>query len=348
MRLKNEHKNTEAKCLTREQQEWARSQRQERHKYSDQFPFGNPYTRNNGPFGFGQSGFNQHPFGQNPFQGHHQAPSNPLEGFFRSLIVIFGIFMVLRLTGAILFGPPRDRRRPQGYDPMNGPHQYRNESPYYSQSNYDRYNHSLPGPMSLRTDKDRKGRTRYGDTEDSFDEQLIDEYDRNRSQRRLQRTGQFIPPPPSMSNKNGPKPVNPNRQRKDPNKTELDMGDEGNIVFTNPSGQTNDISSPQEQRRKQSKRKSKYERLLEEQRMVEEVYIRARRKQMEEQEFERQRQMNKKFGRRRNQMPPPPPPPSTSNSDDEEDPNTAWERYLNSKSGNEVRWRERGRSGRSG
>merc|ERR1712154_606724 len=101
---------------------------------------------------------------------------------------------VLRLTGAILFGPPRDRRRPQGYD------------------------HSLPGPMSLRTDKDRKGRTRYGDTEDSFDEQLIDEYDRNRSQRRLQRTGQFIPPPPSMSNKNGPKPVNPNRQRKDPNK----------------------------------------------------------------------------------------------------------------------------------
>ena len=141
-----------------------------------------------------------------------------------------------------------------------------------------------------------------------------------------------------------PKPVNSDRSENGNGKqTEMDMDDGGQFVFTNPSdGQTSDISSPQEQRRKnRKKKKSKYEKLLEEQRMMEEVYIRARRKQMEEQEFSRQRELNKKFGRRRDRGPPP--KDSGQHSEDQEDPNTAWERYLNSKSGNEVNWRDRGR-----
>ena len=197
----------------------------------------------------------------------------------------------------------------------------------------------MPGPLSLR-EKERALRR-------SDDDGAAADRERTR------RTGRFQPPPPPMPNDyrsrasrpNGPKPVHPDRDIVDRHKTEIEMDDGGQFVFTNPSGQTHDISSPREQRRRAQREQSKqtkYEKMLEEQRLVEDVYIRARRKQREEREFERQRAMNRKFGRR-GEMPPPPPPPT----EEEEDPNTAWKRYFNSKSGNEVSWRDRGSSGRS-
>ncbi len=161
-------------------------------------------------------------------------------------------------------------------------------------------------------------------------------------ERKLQRgqRGAYKPPPPqSMQHNNGPRARNSlreNRQRKDG--IVLDEEDGNEYRFRSPSTrQTTDVSSPGEQRRKA--KKSKYEKMLDEQRMMEDVYIRARKKQMELQEFKREREMKKKFGRKAIED-------DDSEESEKEDVNAAWQRYLNSKTGNEVNWRDRGRRNR--
>lgn len=311
--------------IRREQQDWASARRQERHKYSDQFPFGNPYARNQGP----QQGFGQTPFGFGAppgSDGSGYGPQSPLDGFFRTMIYVFAFFMAFRLIGIILFGPRDDQRRRNRFGPGGPGGPYRDESPYYSNpSEYGRYNQNYPPPLSLR-EKHRKQKNRYTDENDQY-ESMVDEYDRKRKLRR----GRYIPPPPPTPQQrregrkgdtavtpsdgalsSSPRPRNslkdPRRRSKYDSKEMEYKEDDGNrITFRHPSHQqTTDISSPGEQRRKAQKAKgktkrSKYERMLEEQRMMEEVYIRARRKQLEEQEEERRQEIEKRAssGRRR-------------------------------------------------
>eukprot|EP01083_Nonionella_stella_P095241 267329_1 len=310
--------------IRREQQDWANTRRSERHKYGAQDPFGaqdHPGFGNPRGFaGMGGPGFHNNP---------QQQMYNPIEGFFRTMIYVFGFFLALRLIGTLLFGPPKDRRfphrgGPSGYDPFNGPSPYqrdRHESPFYKPSQYERYNHNFPPPLSLREKHDY---THDEDTQNTLKRDRFEPYS---------------PPPPKS-----PKPRNTLSENHKRRESLMDEDDGNTYTFTKPgSGQTTDISSPGEQRRKAKKaKKTRYEKMLEEQRMVEEVYIRARRKQMEEQEYNRQRAMNKKFGRHGNRSQVPPEKSGGFNEDDE-DVNSAWERYLNSKSGNEVNWRDRGR-----
>jgi len=303
--------------IRREQQQWASARRSERHQYSDQFPFGNMGGGATGgqgnPFGFGMSddGRNQHQ--------HHQIV-NPFEGFFRTFVSIFAVFMAFRLIGFLLFGPPRDRRRDQmgsGYDPYLDQHRKGRggrESPFYSPQEYSKYNHRNPPPYSLK------------------------ESDESRRERKLER-GPYRPPIPPIvdGNRNGnrsssqPRPRNSlknDRRFKNLNRNDGGDGDEMDISF---NGSKYDSLKKKSSNRK----KTKYEKMLEEQRMMEEVYIRARRKQMEEQEFERQRSMNKKFGRGGDRRPPPPQP----SGEEDDDVNKAWERYLNGERGKNGSWR---------
>ena len=296
--------------IRREQQDWASARREERHRYSDQFPFGNPHARNQGPMGGPFSGT---PFGFGPGPGgpHQNYPQNPLDGFFRTMIYVFAFFMAFRLIGLILFGPrdERGRGRRYGPGPMGGP--YRNESPFYDNpDDYGRYRNNFPPPLSLR-EKQRK-LPRYGE-HNPYDDQMSDDDDR----RPLRRRGKYVPPPPSplqqqregskgeqavqrerRSRSSAPKPRNSLKDpRRSMNESELKEDDGNKITFHKPSDQqTTDVSSPGEQRRRDKKRRSKYERMLEEQRMMEEVYIRARRKQLQEQEEERRREMERRTG----------------------------------------------------